>query len=83
MKIPDTIIAKVREFREKDFLDPPAVEAYLEQALLDVRRETEQELSTRFREMQERYPEFCLDLFYDEDSNFVFINTTEYHRTKD
>ena len=44
MKIPDTIIAKVREFREKDFLDPPAVEAYLEQALLDVRRETEQEI---------------------------------------
>jgi len=87
MKIPDTIIAKVREFREKAevinntlwYVNPSDIE----QALLDVRRETEQELSTRFREMQERYPEFCLDLFYDEDSNFVFINTTEYHRTKD
>ena len=44
MKIPDTITAKVREFRETVLLDSPAVEAFLEQALLDVRRETEQEV---------------------------------------
>ena len=43
MKIPDTITAKVREFRETVLLDSPAVEAFLEQALLDVRRETIEE----------------------------------------
>ena len=40
MKIPDTITAKVREFRQSVLLDSLAVEAFLEQALLDVRRET-------------------------------------------
>ena len=44
MKIPDTITAKVREFREKVFEDPEEVETHFEQALLDVRRETKQEI---------------------------------------
>jgi len=82
MKTPDTIIAKVREFREKDFEDTEEVEIYFEQALLDIRRETAEEISARFKAMQERYPEFCLDVFYDSDMDFMFIKTTEYERIK-
>jgi len=86
MKIPDTIIAKVREIRAKAevindtlwYVNPFDIE----QTLLDVRRETAQEISARFKAMQERYPEFCLNLFYDENSDYVFIKTTEYERIK-
>ena len=82
MKIPDTITAKAREFREKVFEDPEGIETRFEQALLDIRRETAEEISARFKAMQERYPEFCLDVFYDSDMDFMFIKTTEYERIK-
>ena len=52
------------------------------QALIDIRRETAEEISARFKAMQERYPEFCLDVFYDSDMDFMFIKTTEYERIK-
>ena len=116
MKTPDTITAKVREFREKKatlldwrpkepleiessdvsqfgqqysdgqsvwtVVDWRNIETFLEQALLDIRRETAEEISARFKAMQERYPEFCLDVFYDSDMDFMFIKTTEYERIK-
>ena len=49
MKIPDTITAKVREFyrwhTDSSYTaDSEDLAAFLEQALLDVRRETEQEV---------------------------------------
>ena len=44
MKIPDTITAKVLEFREKHFEDREEAETHFEQALLDVRRETIEEI---------------------------------------
>ena len=56
--------------------------AFAQQALLDVRRESAEEVSTRFKEMQERYPEFCLNVFYDSDMDYMFIKTTEYGRIK-
>jgi len=65
MKIPDTITAKVREFRETVLLDSPAVEAFLEQALLDVRRETIEEF---YKSLEENRGE---TLWGDNDSNQV------------
>jgi len=37
-------------------------------------------LATRFREMQDRYPEWCLNMVYTD--RYMFINTTKYERVE-
>jgi len=59
-----------------------ANEALIARGLINICRENAEEISARFKAMQERYPEFCLNVFYDSDMDYMFIKTTEYGRIK-